>query len=62
MRRLDPEVWVTNGKQCWDVGWALEAARHYPIITPKHEKSLRLRDRLEREASKLRMHHPPKTS
>jgi len=61
MRRLDPRVWVTNGKHCWDIGYALEEARHYPLISTKQEKSLRLRDKMEREAGKLRLHPPPKT-
>ncbi len=28
LRRLKPEQWVTNKKSCWDVGWAIDAARH----------------------------------
>lgn len=60
MRRLDPKTWVTQKKSCWDVGWALDEARHYPLITKKQAKLLRLRDPLEREAEKLRMHKPPR--
>ena len=60
LRRLDPKVWVTQKKNCWDVGWALDAARHYPLVTKKQVKLLRLRDSLEREAHKLQHHRPPR--
>ncbi len=60
MRRLDPKVWVTQTKSCWDVGWAPDAARHYPLISKRQAKLLRLRDPLEREAQKLRHHQPPR--
>jgi len=59
MRRLDPKTWVTQRKSCWDVGWALDAVRHYPLISKRQAKLLRLRDPLEREAQKLRHHKPP---
>ena len=59
MRRLDPKTWVSQKKNCWDVGWALDTARHYPLITKKQSKLLRLRDPLEREAHKLQLHKPP---
>lgn len=59
LRRLDPEQWVTNTKQCWDLGWALEAAHHYPLITRHQHKLLRLRDSIEREAGKLKIHQRP---
>ncbi|TSA13753.1 MAG: hypothetical protein D4R74_09495 [Betaproteobacteria bacterium] len=60
LRRLDPATWVTQKKSCWDLGWALDAARHYPLIARKQVKLLRLRDPLEREAQKLCLHKPPR--
>ncbi len=60
LRRLTPEQWVTNPKNCWDVGWAIDAARHYRMVSKRHEKTLRLRDPVEREAGKHRVHHPLK--
>jgi hypothetical protein len=60
LRRLDPASWVTQKKNCWDVGWALDAARHYPLITKRQAKSLRLRDALERQAHQLHHHKPPR--
>jgi len=60
LRRLDSKVWVIQEKSCWDVGWALDAARHYPLITKRQAKLLRLRDPLERKAHQLRHHLPPR--
>ncbi|MGP1678045.1 MAG: hypothetical protein ACTS6J_12920 [Burkholderiales bacterium] len=60
LRRLDPATWVTQKKSCWDLGWAVDAARHYPLITKKQSKLLRLRDSLERDAQKLCLHQPPR--
>ena len=60
LRRLDTRTWVTQEKSCWDVGWALDAARHYPLITRRQSKLLRLRDPLERAVQKLHYHHPPR--
>ncbi|HXC41191.1 MAG TPA: hypothetical protein VN667_19825 [Burkholderiales bacterium] len=59
LRRMDPALWVTNSKQCWEVGWALEAARHYPLVARRQQKLLRLKDGIEREAQKLKMYKPP---
>ncbi len=59
LRRLKPESWVTNAKSCWDLGWALEAAHHYPLLTRRQEGLLRLRDGIEREAQKLRIFKRP---
>ena len=60
LRRLDPATWVTQKKSCWELGWALDAARHFPLIERKQLKLLRLRDPLEREAQKLCLHKPPR--
>ena len=60
LRRLDPATWVTQKKSCWDLGWALDAARHFPLIERKQLKLLRLRDPLEREAQKLCLHKRPR--
>jgi len=60
LRRLDPKSWVTQKKSCWDVGWALDAARHYPLIDDRQTKLLRLRDPLERKAQKLQHYQPPR--
>ena len=60
LRRLDPKIWVTQKKNCWDVGWALDAARHYALITKRQTKLLRLGDPLEREAHQLQHYQPPR--
>ena len=59
LRRFDPEVWVTNRGNCWDVGFALEDLRHIPLITRAQAKRLRLRDAIERQAGALMSHRRP---
>ena len=56
LRGLDTEVWVTNGKNCWDVGEAVDDIRHYRLITKKQARMLRLRDAIERKAGALLQH------
>ncbi|MBI2315977.1 MAG: hypothetical protein HYU75_02825 [Betaproteobacteria bacterium] len=60
LRRLDPALWVTSPKSCWEVGHRLEALKHWPLVTKKQVKLLRLRDTLERKAGTLWQHRPPR--
>jgi hypothetical protein len=34
LRRFAPAMWITNEENCWDVGAAVDDARHYRLITP----------------------------
>lgn len=60
LRRLDPTLWVTNAKSCWEVGNRLDELRHWPLIAKRQVKLLRRRDALEREAGALRQYKPPR--
>jgi hypothetical protein len=60
LRRFDPELWVTNGKNCWDVGATLDDLRHRPLLTRKQARALRLRDAVERKAGALAEHRQPR--
>jgi len=60
LRRFDPSVWVSNTKNCWDVGYALEDLKHHALVTPAQGKRLRLRDAIERRAGALTSHPRPK--
>jgi hypothetical protein len=60
LRALDPKVWVTNGKNCWKVGEAVDEIRHYRLVTKRQARMLRLRDTLERKAGALLEHRPPR--
>lgn len=53
LRRLDPALWVTNTKSCWEAHDRLVVLRHYPLITKRQEKMLTLRSAFERRASKI---------
>jgi hypothetical protein len=60
LRRFAPEVWVTNGKNCWDVGATLDDLPHQPLLTRKQARGLRLRDAVERRAGAVNEHRPPR--
>ena len=34
LRRFEPGLWITNEENCWDVGAAVDDARHYQLIKP----------------------------
>ena len=34
LRRFAPGAWITNEENCWDVGAAVDDARHYRLISP----------------------------
>jgi hypothetical protein len=61
LRRFAPEVWVTNGKNCWDVGATLDDLPHQPLLTRKQARGLRLRDSVERRAGAVNEHRPPRS-
>ena len=60
LRRLEPEVWITSEKNCWDVGEAVDEIRHYPLVTKRQARKLRLRDAMERRADALLEHRRPR--
>jgi hypothetical protein len=60
LRKIDPKAWVTNGKNCWQVGEALIDMRHTPLLTTRQARRLRLRDALERRAGALSEHRRPR--
>lgn len=60
LRAIDPTLWVTNGRHCWDIGLALDELRHTPLITRRQARMLRPRDSTERRvAGVLQYSRPP---
>jgi hypothetical protein len=60
MRRFDTRLWVTNGKNCWDVGAMLDDMPHISLVTKRQARILRLRDAMERKAGALGEHRRPR--
>ena len=58
LRRLDPGIWVTNGKNCWAVAEALDDLRHFALLGKKHLKGVVRRDPFERKAGSLLQYRP----
>ena len=60
LRRFDPALWITNKKNCWEVGATLDDMRHRPLLTRRQARGLRLRDTVERKAGGVLEHRPPR--
>ena len=52
--RFPNAEWITSEKNLWFIDNALEKTRHYPILNTRQIKSLRLADKLEIKAGKMR--------
>ena len=53
MRRIEPALWVTREKSCWEAHDRLEQLRHYRLITRRQESLLTRRDSFERDAARI---------
>ncbi|MCL4800261.1 MAG: hypothetical protein KJ025_11795 [Burkholderiales bacterium] len=61
LRRVDPELWVTNPKNCWGVVERLLDTRHYPLISTRQERGLRVSGPFVRKSFDLPQYpHPGK--
>jgi hypothetical protein len=60
LRRIDPQVWITNGKNCWDIAEALDGLPHYALVSARQAKLLRRRDALERRIGTVLEHRRPR--
>jgi hypothetical protein len=59
LRRMKPEQWVTADDGAWDLIDALEATRHYKLMTRAQTRSLVRRDPFERQVGNLLQHKRP---
>lgn len=62
LRRFKPSEWVTNKDDCWDIGAAVDDARHFPLISSAQKKLLRKADAMEQKAGKLLQYKKPALS
>jgi hypothetical protein len=60
LRSVDPALWVTSTRQCWDIGLALDELRHTPLITRRQARMLRPRDETERRVSAVLQYRRPR--
>lgn len=61
LRRIDPALWVTREKSCKEVIDMLTRARHYNLVPPGRERTLRRIDDVEAEAFSLAEYVDPTT-
>jgi hypothetical protein len=60
LRRLKPQAWVTPQDGAWGLVDALEATRHYKLMTRAQARSLLRRDPFEREVGNLLQYRRPR--
>jgi hypothetical protein len=60
LSKHDPKLWISAMEDCWEMETALDTTRHFRLITAKQAKNLKPRDRIERQADKLRDYVAPK--
>lgn len=53
LRRFQPGTWITNEDDCWDVGAAVDDARHYRLIAPAQMRWLMAPDATVMRADNL---------
>jgi hypothetical protein len=60
LRRLSPEQWVTPENGAWELIDALEATRHYRLLTRAQARALTRRDPFERKVGNLLQYRGPR--
>jgi hypothetical protein len=50
---IDPALWITSEENCWVTAGALDEIQHYPLISTKQARKLRLRDGMERRIGRM---------
>ncbi len=60
LRRMKPASWVTANDGAWELVDALEATRHYKLMSPAQARSLVRRDPFEREVGNLLQYQRPR--
>lgn len=61
LRRIAPAVWVCGEKNAWAVAEALDALRHFPLITGHHLRTVTRRDPFERRVGALVQYRKPRS-
>jgi hypothetical protein len=60
LRRLSPTIWATSEEGSWDLIDALEATRHYRLVSAAQARALARRDPFERRVGNLVQYRKPK--
>ncbi len=53
LSRVDPRLWVTGGRECWDIGAILDDLPHAPLFPASHVKTLRPLDPFAKRISDI---------
>src|SRR6267142_2040237 len=60
LRRMDPAIWVSGTKNCWDVGEKLDEIRHFRLVNGRDLKAVVRRDPFERRVGVILQYRKPR--
>ena len=60
LRRIDPAIWASGTKHCWEVGERLDGIRHFRLVNGHHLKTVVRRDPFERRVNLLGQYRKPR--
>jgi len=60
LRRMDPAIWVSGTKNCWDVGEKLDEIRHFRLVNGRDLKAVVRRDPFERRVGVMLQYRKPR--
>ena len=62
LRRVDPSLWVTSERGCWDLHDILDALQHYALLPARRTRLLSRRDPFERRVARIVEYPRPKAT
>jgi hypothetical protein len=60
LRRMDPAIWASGTKNCWEVGEKLDEIRHFKLVNGRHLRAVARRDPFERSVAILGQYRKPR--
>jgi len=59
LRNVDPTLWATSERGCWELHDRLEALRHFALLAGRHVRLVARRDAFERHVARIEQHPKP---
>ena len=60
LRRIEPKIWASGKKNVWSIPEALDALRHFPLVSGRNLKSVMRRDPFERRVGGMLQYRRPR--
>ena len=60
LRRVDPAIWVSGAKNCWEISERLDGLRHFRLVNGRQLKTVTRLDPFERRVNRLLQYRRPR--